>query len=306
MFAVAEKNWTIREAFLWAEEYLAQHDIPDAKAEAEYLLAHVLGCKRTELFLNRAASLSHYDLQEFINFVERRIKREPSQYITGGQEFWGLAFKVTPDVLIPRPETELLVEEAIKTVRGQESGVRSQNTKIHYSELTILDLCTGSGCIAISLAKEILDCKIYATDVSEKALDVARENAERHGVADRITFVQGNLFEPLSGLNLKADLIVSNPPYISKKMWAELQPEIKDYEPQAALCGGDDGMDFYRRIIADASAYLTKGAYLMLEMGCGQAEEIKKVIEQNKVFEHIDIKKYFAGIDRVIKAQTKN
>ncbi|HLA50387.1 MAG TPA: peptide chain release factor N(5)-glutamine methyltransferase, partial [Thermodesulfovibrionia bacterium] len=246
-----------------------------------------------------------------IDFVERRIKREPSQYILGEQEFWGLPFKVTKDVLIPRPETEVLVEEAVKTVRSQESEVRSQNTKIHYSELRtpdsklILDLCTGSGCIAISLAKEIPNSRVFAVDISEKALDVARENAERYDVADRITFLSGDLFEPLNGLNIKADIIVSNPPYISRKMLQELQPEVKDYEPQAALYGGEDGMDFYRKIIADAPAYLAKGGYLMLEMGYRQAGKIKNLIEQNNGFEDIDIKKDFAGIERIIKAQRK-
>jgi len=311
MFAVAEQNLTIRATLLWAEEYLLRYGVPDANIEAEYLLSHALDCKRAELHLKHASHISYNALQKFIDFVERRIKREPSQYILGEQEFWGLPFKVTKDVLIPRPETEVLVEEAVKTVRSQESEVRSQNTKIHYSELRtpdsklILDLCTGSGCIAISLAKEIPNSRVFAVDISEKALDVARENAERYDVADRITFLSGDLFEPLNGLNIKADIIVSNPPYISRKMLQELQPEVKDYEPQAALYGGEDGMDFYRKIIADAPAYLAKGGYLMLEMGYRQAGKIKNLIEQNNGFEDIDIKKDFAGIERIIKAQRK-
>ncbi|MBI5874729.1 MAG: peptide chain release factor N(5)-glutamine methyltransferase [Deltaproteobacteria bacterium] len=144
-----------------------------------------------------------------------------------------------------------------------------------------------------------------AADISEEALAVARENAERHGVADRIAFIQGNLFEPLRGLNLKADLIVSNPPYISKKMWAELQPEVKDYEPSIALYGGEDGLDFYRRIISESPEYLTAGGCLMLEMGYGQAEKIKNLIVQGNMFENVTIIKDFAGIDRVIKARRK-
>jgi len=309
--SVPVRDWSIREALLWAEDYLASYDVPDAKAEAEYLLSHVLDCKRVELHLNHTIHLSYNTLQRFLDFVERRIKREPSQYIIGEQEFWGLEFKVTRDVLIPRPETEILVEEAVKTVRSQESEVRSQNTKIHYSELRtpnsklILDLCTGSGCIAISLAKEITNSRIYAVDISERVLDVARGNAERHGVADRMIFLHGDLFEPLKGMDIEFDFIISNPPYISKKMMKELQPEIKDYEPVTALYGGDDGLDFYRRIISEAPKYLSKDGCILLEMGYGQAEEIKKLIEQDKAFEHIDIKKDFAGIDRVIKAQRK-
>ena len=274
--------------------------------------------------------IDSYELQRFIDFIERRIKREPSQYIIGEQEFWGLSFKVTKDVLIPRPETEILVEEAVKTVnckllnvncRKKQTNSISQFT-VHNSQLTILDLCTGSGCIAISLAKELPNSRVYAIDISEKALGVARENAERHSVAGRMTFLQGDLFElphpylsPLKGERtkvrgcllekLKFDLIVSNPPYISKEMMKELQPEIKDYEPATALYGGEDGLDFYRRIISESPVYLAQGSHVILEMGYGQAEKVKNLIEQNNSFEDIGITKDFSGIDRVIKAQRK-
>ena len=203
------------------------------------------------------------------------------------------------------------MEEAVKTVMSQESEVRSQNTKIHYSEprtpnsKLILDLCTGSGCIAISLAKEIPNTRVFAVDISEKALDVARENAERYDVADRITFLNGDLFEPLNGLNIKADIIVSNPPYISKKMFQELQPEVKDYEPVTALYGGGDGLDFYRRIVSEAPAYLAQGGYLMLELGYGQVDKVKRVLE-NSVFKKVDIIKDLSGIKRVVRAQIKH
>lgn len=313
MLAIAEKTLTIQEVLSWAEDYLAQYDVPDAKAEAEYLLAHALDCKRSGLYLNFNQAVDSYELQRFVGFVERRIKREPSQYIIGEQEFWGLAFKVTPDVLIPRPETELLVEETLRIARGMwDVGCGKASSKDIFTPPTshplpriILDLCTGSGCIAASLAKEIPKCKVYATDVSEKALSVARENAERHGVADKIHFLQGNLFEPFKAMGIKFDMIVSNPPYISKRVLHELQPEVKDYEPRTALYGGEDGLDFYRRIISGSPAYLSAGGYLMLEMGYGQAEEIKELMEQNKAFEHIVIKKDLAGIERIIKAQIK-
>jgi len=309
MIAIAEKNWTIKETLSWAEEYLQSHGVPNCKTEAEYLLSHLLNCKRSGLYLKHDKSVAIDEFQRFMGWLNKRIAREPSQYIIGEQEFWGLEFKVTRDVLIPRPETEILVEEAVKTVRSQESEVRSQNTKIHYSELRtpdsklILDLCTGSGCIAVSLAKEIPDSQIYVVDISESALDVARENAERHSVVDKITFIQGNLFAPLRGLSLKVDLIVSNPPYVSRDMMKDLQPEIRDYEPEIAVYAGDDGLDFYRRIISESPAYLTQGGHLILEIGYGQAEEIKKLIEQSNAFADISITKDFAGIDRVIKAQ---
>ena len=309
MIAIAGKNLTIKEVLSWAEGYLNGYGVADPKAETEYLLSHLLNCKRSGLYLKHDKSLAIDEFQRFMDWLNRRIAREPSQYIIGEQEFWGLAFKVTRDVLIPRPETEILVEEAIKTVSSKSEVVSGNNNiqlTTHDSRFTILDLCTGSGCIAVSLAKEIPDCHIYAVDVSEKALYVARENAERHGgVADRINFLQGDLFGPLKCLKLvkRVDLIVSNPPYIAKTMMKDLQPEIRDYEPEIAVYAGEDGLDFYRRIISEAPKYLAKDGCILLEMGYGQAEEIKKLIEQHKAFEHIDIKKDFAGIDRVIKAQ---
>ena len=309
MIAIAGKNLTIKEVLSWAEGYLNGYGVADPKAETEYLLSHLLNCKRSGLYLKHDKSLAIDEFQRFMDWLNRRIAREPSQYIIGEQEFRGLAFKVTRDVLIPRPETEILVEEAIKTVSSKSEVVSGNNNiqlTTHDSRFTILDLCTGSGCIAVSLAKEIPDCHIYAVDVSEKALYVARENAERHGgVADRINFLQGDLFGPLKCLKLvkRVDLIVSNPPYIAKTMMKDLQPEIRDYEPEIAVYAGEDGLDFYRRIISEAPKYLAKDGCILLEMGYGQAEEIKKLIEQHKAFEHIDIKKDFAGIDRVIKAQ---
>jgi len=309
MIAIAGKNLTIKEVLSWAEGYLNGYGVADPKAETEYLLSHLLNCKRSGLYLKHDKSLAIDEFQRFMDWLNRRIAMEPSQYIIGEQEFWGLAFKVTRDVLIPRPETEILVEEAIKTVSSKSEVVSGNNNiqlTTHDSRFTILDLCTGSGCIAVSLAKEIPDCHIYAVDVSEKALYVARENAERHGgVADRINFLQGDLFGPLKCLKLvkRVDLIVSNPPYIAKTMMKDLQPEIRDYEPEIAVYAGEDGLDFYRRIISEAPKYLAKDGCILLEMGYGQAEEIKKLIEQHKAFEHIDIKKDFAGIDRVIKAQ---
>ncbi len=292
MASVAEKMWTIREILSWAEDYIAGYEVPDHKAEAEYLLSHLLNCKRPGLYLNHDKFLTINEFQILVDWLNRRAAREPSQYIIGEQEFWGLPFKVNRDVLIPRPETELIVEETIKAAATGHAPL-------------ILDLCTGSGCIAVTLAKEIPGSRVFAVDISEKVLSVARENAERHSVAERITFLNGDIFEPLNGLNIKADIIVSNPPYISKKMMAGLEPEVKDYEPVTALYGGDDGLDFYRRIISDTPAYLTQGGHLILEMGYGQTEEIEKLIKQNNVFEQIDIKKDLAGIDRVIKAQRK-
>ena len=180
--------------------------------------------------------------------IERRAQREPLQYITGRQEFWGLDFMVTPDVLIPRPETELIVETALAACQDRSRP------------LTIIDLCTGSGCIAISLAKELPAARIFATDTSAKALAVARENARRHGVSDRIRFLEGDLFGPLEELDLQGqvDIIVSNPPYVPSGDRPALQPEVRDYEPELALFAGPEGTEIHRRIIGTAPRFLKK------------------------------------------------
>ncbi|MFZ3090452.1 MAG: peptide chain release factor N(5)-glutamine methyltransferase [Nitrospirota bacterium] len=297
--AAGEKKLEIYDALRWAEEYLKGLGVPDPLAEAEYLLAHILKCRRVDLFINRNRLLEEEEIECFKKFIKKRSEREPSQYITGEVEFRGIIFKVTKDVLIPRPETEFLVEEAAKIVREQESRVKGHGSWV------IVDICTGSGCIAVSMAKEIPDIKVYATDISEKALFVAKENAKRHGAEDRIIFLQGNFLEPLKdrGLEGKIDIILSNPPYVSEKDMEKLQPEIKDYEPLLALYGGEGGLDSYRTIIPEALNYLRKGGYLILEIGYGQAEGVKKLFAQNPAYSKIEIIKDLSGIERVVKAK---
>ena len=290
--------WTIFNSLFWAETYLNKFKTPNAKIDAEYLLAHILKCKRQELYLNPEKQLTNQEINTFKGFIQKRSKREPIQYIIGEEEFRGLIFKVTRDVLIPRPETELLVEEAVKIIERQRAKGKRQKA-------IIIDLCTGSGCIAVSIAKEIDNCKVYATDISEKALSVARENAKRHSVEDRITFLQGSFFEPLNdqGLEGKIDILLSNPPYVSKKDMEKLQPEIKEYEPSLALYGGEDGLDSYRTIIPQALPYLKKGGYLILEIGFGQAEGIKELFARHSTYGKIEIIKDLSEIERVVKGR---
>lgn len=292
------KIFTVNDALRWAGIHLSINNIPDPAMDAEYLLAHVIGCQRKDLLIHPEKIISESEMNRVREFVERRRKREPVQYITGEVEFRGLIFRVNKDVLIPRPETELIVEEVINSVKkiDENSGGR---------DVTVLDLCTGSGCIAISIAKELPYCRVYAVDISEKALDKAIENAERFGVDDRVIFSQGDLYEAIEhmGLDGEIDIIVSNPPYVSKKDMKRLQPEIKDYEPLQALYGGDDGLDFYRRIIDETSFYLAQGGLLIMELGYGQSDNVKDLLEQEGVFTYIKIVKDLAGIERVIKAQ---
>lgn len=274
----------------WANDYLIRENVPSPYVDAEYMLAHVLGCRRKDLWVYPDRVLTEPEREQFNTCIERRSRREPLQYIIGEVEFRGLLFKVNKDVLIPRPETELLVDEVV-------NGVGKK-------EVTVLDLCTGSGCIAVSIANELAESRVYAVDISEGAIAVARENAGRHGVEERITFLIGDLFTAIDALNLKGkiDIIVSNPPYVSKKEMEELQPEIKDYEPASALFGGEDGLDFYRRIIRESPFYLSSGGYIVMEMGYSQSGSIKDLFEKEKVFMGIEVKKDLAGIERIIKA----
>jgi len=217
----------------------------------------------------------------------------PIQYIIGNTKFCGLDFIVNEDVFIPRPETEVLVESAIKLIRG--SGVKGQG-------LRMLDLCTGPGNIAISLTKNISDCKIFASDISDKALDVARRNAIRHGVSDRIEFIKSDLFDKLEG---KFDIIISNPPYIARHEFKELQKEVLK-EPAIALDGGEDGLDFYRAIISSAPGYLRPGGYLLFEIGFGQSARLCEIIGQTNGLRLSDVRPDQNNIDRVIIAKWIN
>jgi release factor glutamine methyltransferase len=232
--------------------------------------------------------------------VERRAKREPLQYILGYVEFLGLKIKVGRGVLIPRPETELLAEETIKTVKRKLLGVRKTSPhSSRFTSLRFLDLCTGSGCLALSLAREFRDAQVYGTDTSATAIHYAQENAALNGIKN-ITFIKGSLFEPVKELTF--DLIVSNPPYIRSNDIKDLQPEIKDWEPQDALNGGKDGLDYYRDIISAARNYLNEEGYLMLEVGINQADAIKGMAEDAGLKDIILIKDY-AGIDRILIAK---
>jgi len=293
------ETWTVLKIIQWTTEYLKGKGIENPRLDSEVLLANLLKLDRVGLYLNYDRPLSKEELSSFREIVKRRGAREPLQYITGHQEFWSLDFKVTPDVLIPRPETEILVEEALRAVRSQESGVWS-----------ILDLCTGSGCIAISIAHELKEAVVYAVDASEAALSIARENSERHGVKDRVIFLSGDLYKALENRPpatdhrpLFFDLIVSNPPYVKSSDIPNIQSEVRDFEPRMAVDGGPKGLDFYRRIVAGVGEYLATGGWLMMEVGEGQAEAVSEMIEDAGSFEAPSIVKDLAGIERVVKAR---
>ncbi|MGC1454363.1 MAG: peptide chain release factor N(5)-glutamine methyltransferase [Nitrospirota bacterium] len=284
---------TLAEALKDAAAALSTAGIANARLDAEVLLSHIMRKNRVWLITHGDNVLDDNDQRDFDRAVRRRTGREPLQHIIGNQEFWGLEFKVTPDVLIPRPETEFIIEAALTIAEDRNRQVR------------IIDLCTGSGCIAVSLAKELSASRLIATDASMRALAVARENARDHGVADRIRFLEGDLFAPLEELDIRAgiDIIVSNPPYVKSGDLPTLQPEVRDYEPEMALIAGPGGTEIAATIITIAPEYLKKNGALIMEMGLGQAKTLIRMIEATGAYGKPEILKDLAGIERVLVAR---
>ncbi|MFZ5752970.1 MAG: peptide chain release factor N(5)-glutamine methyltransferase [Bacillota bacterium] len=286
-----KKPQTGREALRWAASFLEAMAMEQGQArlEARLLLAKAWNKAMVSLVTSLHEDLPGEVWQRFTGFVERRAAHEPLQYILGKQEFMSLSFMVTPAVLIPRGDTEVLVEEAIRLLQGRENP-------------RIVDLGTGSGAIAVSLAYYLPGAKIWAVDISAEALAVARHNALWHKVHERICFLQGDLFAPLPP-QIKYDLIVSNPPYISEEEYNELPTDVKK-EPALALKGGADGLYFYRQIAGTASALLKDHGYLLVEIGWRQGPDVVRLFEQND-FREVRLIKDFGGRDRGVIGEKK-
>jgi release factor glutamine methyltransferase len=286
---------------------------------AELLLLHTLGKDRTWLYAHPDETVSEAAAERFYKLLARRAAGEPTQHLTGKQEFWGLDFEVTPDVLIPRPETEHVMEVALGRLALREiRGGRKQT--LTGDGLDIIDVGTGSGCIAIVLAKELPEARIMATDISPAALAVARRNAARHAVADRIQFRESNLLDALpigarravpllarvsisdTTLVRSSDLIVSNPPYIGRNEKETLPPEVRDHEPELALYGGEEGYELYAELIAQAAHHLARGGLLVLELGHNSLPAVRPLLELPN-WTNVGVTKDLAGIDRVLAAE---
>ena len=253
--------WTTLKVLTWTTGYLAEKGVENARREAEWLLCEATGLDRVGLYLNFDKPMSDDELAAYRALVTRRGKREPLQHILGSQEFDGLSFLVTPAVLIPRHDTETLLEQALQHAPHPHS---------------ILDIGTGSGCIAIALARRLPEAQVTAVDLSVEALALAQRNAELHGAA--VEFLQGSFFEPVAGRRF--DLIVSNPPYITSADLLALQPEVRDHEPILALDGGPDGLTAYRAIVSQAATHLEPNGWLLLEVGAGQAADVAALLAQ--------------------------
>jgi release factor glutamine methyltransferase len=287
------ETWTILKILKWTTAYFKSHHIEQPRGAAEMLLAHALGVGRVDLYVQYDRNLQDEELELFKGFLQRRIQREPVAYIVGRKEFWSMDLKVTPDVLIPRPETETLVE-AVLTVAQAKPG---------QAPLRILDLGTGSGAIVLAMASERPGQSFYAVDRSEKALAVAQDNACTYELDKAITFLHGNWFDPVRDRGRYFDVIVSNPPYISRHEFEVLPPEITQYEPQEALEGGSDGLEAIRLIIQQASDHMVPGGWLLFEIGHNQWAAVHQMISGVKTYGDWTVIKDYSGCDRVVRAK---
>lgn len=281
-----QEVWTTLRVLTWTKEFLATKGVENARLEAEWLLCAATGLDRVGLYLQYDKPLNDIELANYRSMVARRARREPLQHILGSQEFCGLEYEVTAEVLIPRHDTEVLVTEAV--TRRPDAG-------------SILDIGTGSGCIAVSLKKRFPAAVVTATDISEAALAVASRNAEKYGSA--IEFLMGSLLDPVAGRSF--DLIVSNPPYIPTAEIESLDLEVRDFDPRVALDGGFDGLDVYRLLIPEAVEHLITGGWLLVEIGIGQAKEVVELFKHTGHYDDPIIALDSGGIVRVVGAQRK-
>lgn len=282
--------WTISSLLNWTVNYFKSKNIESARLDAEVLLSHVLGQERIYLYVHFDEPMEQAELGKFREYVKKRAQHVPVAYIIGEKEFMGLPFKVTPDTLIPRPDTEILVENVLANLAEDET-------------VQIVDIGTGSGAIILSLLANLPKARGKTVDIAVKAVEVAKENAVRLQVADRCEFLVGDLFAPLQ--DSKFDVIVSNPPYIPQKDIATLEVDVRAYEPVSALTDGGDGLSYYRRLLAEGKRYLKENGFIALEIGIHQAQAVKRIALDNG-WRNIKIIKDYAGIDRVVLAWNVN
>lgn len=287
----AADAWTVKALLAWTTDFLKKKNVDGPRLEAQILLAHVMGCPKIELLARSGDEPTDDERAKFKDLIRRRVEGWPVAYLVGKREFYLLPFEVTPAVLIPRPDTETLVLEALRLLKGRPAPA-------------VLDLGTGSGCIAVSVAHQCKPARVTAVDVSPDALDVAKRNAAAHGVAGRVAFVAGDLFAPLPA-GSTFDLVLSNPPYVTPAELAALAPEVRDHEPRLALDGGPDGLAFYRRIAADAGRHLNPGGTVLVEVGHTQAAAVQALFAARPEWEVGPVVKDLGGRARVVSAKKR-
>ena len=327
-------SWTVMGILKWAADYFRAKGVSEPRASAEVLLAHALNLSRLELYLRHDQPLTPEELARFKALVVRRRQGEPPAYITGRKEFWSLDFKVTPAVLIPRPETEVLVQALLEAsqpkteYRDQGSGISSEfavneppslskpwiigdleeeiqkteNGKQKTGFLWGLEVGTGSGAVVIALALELPEMRWVGIDISDGALTVARDNARRHGVAERIYFIRSDLMSAIKA-EPRFHLVVANLPYVPRPVWEKLPADIKDFEPREALLGGDDGLALLKPLISQAHRVLASGGRLALEVADGMAPKVVEMLQETEAYQSVEILKDYQGADRVVLAR---
>ncbi|HPS54451.1 MAG TPA: peptide chain release factor N(5)-glutamine methyltransferase [Sedimentisphaerales bacterium] len=285
--------WTVQKLLNWITDYFTKASIADARLSAEMLMSEVLNKQRIQLYTDFEEIVPKPQLDKLHSLIKRAAANEPVAYLIGRTEFYSLEIFVNEHTLIPRPETEQLVEKAIDFLRTRKN------------KQMVLDLCTGSGCIAVAIAKNFPAADIIATDICESALQVAAKNIENHHLNEQIKLLQGNLFDPvIPQLDTSAfDLIVSNPPYISTEEFEKLDKNVKDYEPKLALLAGDEGLDVYKKIAAQVNQFLKPDAQLIMEIGYKQGPSVKDMLENLHCFSEVKIIKDFQRLDRIVIAK---
>jgi release factor glutamine methyltransferase len=282
----AQRVWTVQEVVAWTTDDLRKRGVSTSRLDAELIVAQALAIDRIRVLVDGARSLLPEELAAIRELVRRRRTFEPIAYLRGEREFYGRVFRVDRRVLVPRPDTEILVEVALERLRGHDLGAR------------VLDLCTGSGCVAITLKRERPTLAVDAVDLSAEAIALARENAQRLGAVWNVRFLVGDLYAPLEA-ERRYDLVVANPPYIGSGEIAGLQPDIRDHEPRLALDGGTDGLEFVRRIAAGAPSHLRPGGALATEISADQGPAVVEILRGHG-FEDVRVSRDYGGHDRVV------
>jgi len=294
--AEQKTKWTIKQLLEWTAGYLARAEVEQGRLCAEILLADVLCCQRIELYTRFDYCPGPDELKLFRQLVKRCGGHEPVAYLVGRADFYSLAFELDNSALIPRPETEVLVTEAIEYLR------RQTNRPV----VDVLDMCTGSGCVAVAVAVNVVEADVLALDASSEALKIAGRNVEKHELSDRVTLLQSDLFDDVNQAEKTVfDLIVSNPPYVSDQEFERLDPNVRNYEPTEALRAGEDGLEFYRRIANQAEPYLADNGAIMVEVAYNQAEQVSQLFAKCSYLTNVTTTKDNLGHQRVVKARKK-
>jgi release factor glutamine methyltransferase len=302
--AAAISDWTTRRLLGWMTEAFTKKGLDSPRLSAELLLTHVLGCDRLRLYMDADRPASPLERDTLRDLVGRALKHEPIDYLVGEKWFFGLAFHVSPAVLVPRPSTETIVENVLLHARAEPGFGGKTGEGLRFA-----DVCTGSGCIAVALLKNLSKATALATDISAEALAVAKKNAERHGVTTRVEFSQGDLLSPLAeaacGAGRDLHYLLANPPYIPDHEWDAVPANVKDFEPHSALRGGPDGLMFVKPLVQGAAAFLRPGGVLMVEVAACTAEQVAEIAKAQADLEHVRVLNDVDGLPRVVSASRR-